>query len=134
MTSLLSFVGAVETINDDWPALAAMFFGAEAGAETSAMLRDGTLHLRNEFSDEYAEAADLRFRINLTTPRVRQAQPPAAGADPALCQHRAELHAPKPGAAGRGIDTVGALQARRVALLTPNRHGLFLGDAFRDRG
>ena len=90
VTPLLSFVGAVETINDDWPALAAMFFGAEAGAETGAMLRDGTLHLRNEYSDEYAEAADLRFRINLTTPRVRQALASAYRVDEVCLGYRVD--------------------------------------------
>ena len=73
VTPLLSFVGAVETMNDDWPALVATFFGAEAGAEVGAGLRNGTLHLRDQNSDQYAEPTDQRFRVNITTPSVRRA-------------------------------------------------------------
>ena len=50
----LAYIGHVETMVDDWPALVSKFFGKKAGAQVKKLMQKGTLKARSEDSDQYA--------------------------------------------------------------------------------
>lgn len=50
----LEYIGHVETMVNDWPALVSKFFGKRAGAQVRKILQRGALKVRSEDSDQYA--------------------------------------------------------------------------------
>jgi hypothetical protein len=50
----LEYIGHVETMVNDWPALVSKFFGKRAGAQVRKVLQRGALKVRSEDSDQYA--------------------------------------------------------------------------------
>ena len=50
----LAYIGHVEMLADDWPALVSEFFGAKASAQVRRVLQNDALHVRSEASDQYS--------------------------------------------------------------------------------
>ena len=52
----LAYIGQVETLVDDWPALVSEFFGPTSGAQVRRILEHDRLHIRSKVSDHYYES------------------------------------------------------------------------------
>ena len=58
----LEYIGHVETMTDDWPALVGKFFGKKAGAQVKKVMQRGALKVRSEDSDQYhVDGLDPKF-------------------------------------------------------------------------
>merc|ERR1712216_819152 len=68
----LEYIGHVEKLADDWPALVWQFFGAKASAQVRRILQNDALHVRSEASDQYKlSGLDPRFYNLKLSERVR---------------------------------------------------------------
>merc|ERR1712194_812200 len=52
----LAYIGQVENLQDDWPALVSEFFGPKPGAQVRRILQHDRLHIRSKNSDHYYES------------------------------------------------------------------------------
>ena len=53
-TPLLKYVGHIENVTTEWPAIVAHFFGAKPAAQVRAALLEDELHARDGTGGEYA--------------------------------------------------------------------------------
>jgi|TARA_B110001469_G_C9558603_1_gene277060 hypothetical protein len=55
----LAYIGHVEELQDDWPAIVSAFFGAKPGAQVRQILEHDRLHVRSKGSDHYYDSESL---------------------------------------------------------------------------
>ena len=55
----LAYIGHVEELQDDWPALVSAFFGPKPGAQVRQVLEHDRLHVRSKGSDHYYDSESL---------------------------------------------------------------------------
>ena len=84
VTPLLAYVGHIEDVTNQWPAIVAAFFGAEHGAQVRASLLQDVLHARDGSRGEYAEDVPSKFRLQIAQDATRATVMQAYRAD-ALC-------------------------------------------------
>ena len=65
VSARLSYVGHVETLDTDWPALVTKFFSAHAGASVAEALHNDSLHTRNSEDDDYAANVPSEYEIEI---------------------------------------------------------------------
>lgn len=74
ITPMLKYVGRVETLDEDWPALVSKFFTATAGAQVQQLLRNDQLRERDhQDGDGYADTVDPKFDVEITSKEAKEA-------------------------------------------------------------
>ena len=68
VTPRLAYVGHVETIATDWPALVSKFFGADAAIRVGEDLRSGELHHRNRNDVAYSNTTFAKYNLRIQFP------------------------------------------------------------------
>ena len=81
VTPLLSYVGHIENVTNEWPAIVASFFGAEHGAQVRASLLQDVLHARDGSGGEYTEDVPSKFRLQIAQDATRASVVQAYRAD-----------------------------------------------------
>lgn len=71
-TPLLKYVGHIENVTTEWPAIVARFFGAKPAAQVRAALLEDELHARDGTGGEYANNVPGQFRLQITNETVRR--------------------------------------------------------------
>ena len=65
VTSLLSYVGRVENLADDWSALVERVFGLDAAKKVHTSLQDPSNHERNREDEAYMGGVDPKFNAHV---------------------------------------------------------------------
>ena len=73
----LAYVGHVEELQHDWPALVSAFFGPKPGAQVRQILEHDRLHVRSKGSERYYDsealaALDAKFSLAHMSESVRE--------------------------------------------------------------
>ena len=96
VTSLLAYVGHIEKITTEWPALVAAFFGAEHGAQVKASLLQDVLHARDGAGGEYAPDVPSQFRLQIASMPARTSVMQAYQADRLCLGYEGPSPSPSP--------------------------------------
>ena len=91
----LAYVGHVEELQHDWPALVSAFFGPKPGAQVHQILEHDRLHVRSKGSERYYDsealaALDAKFSLAHMSESVREIIAEAFRVDEARAVIRAQ--------------------------------------------